>query len=91
MKVSSQTPWQTVATFLDEKAARTFAALLEAEQIRADVISDSAVLGVSITWEVVVHPEDATLAQSLIEGATFTEAELAYLSTGKLGGSEGSS
>jgi hypothetical protein len=90
MTGSAQTPWQTVSSFLDAKSAHTFAALLRAEQIRAQVSSDPTVLGVAVTWDVLVHPEDVSLAQSLIEGATFTEAELAYLSTGKLGGDEGS-
>jgi hypothetical protein len=85
MDVSSESIWESVASFLDIEMAHTVAALLEAEVIPAQVIAGSKLMGEAPLWEVRVPADHLDAARCLLAQSQLSDPELTYLATGVLG------
>jgi hypothetical protein len=74
-------PLRSVAKVFDGRVANRLADILADELIPADVV-DAPPLG----FEVWVREKDFARAKAVVEAVPISEAELAYLATGQLGG-----
>lgn len=72
-------------TVFDTLSAQVIAERLNAEGVPTRVQSDSAILGVARTCDIWVPAELVRRARSLLGSSQFSDAELSYLATGKLG------
>jgi hypothetical protein len=88
MSSTSDTAWQVVATFADLASAHAIAALFRSEGVPAEVISDTSLLGEARHCEIRVPQELVHRARWLMSQAQFTDAELTFLATGELGGTD---
>jgi hypothetical protein len=74
-----------MATFPDVLSAYPLAALFRGKGVPAEVVSDTFLLGEARHCEVRVPSELAHRARWLMSQAQFTDAELEFLATGRLG------
>jgi len=88
MASTSNSSWDIVATFSDLPSARALATLFHAEGVPNEVVCDTSLLGEARRCEIRVPLELAHRARWLMSQAQFTDAELEFLATGKLGGTE---
>jgi hypothetical protein len=88
MASTSNLAWDIVATFSDVPSAQAWVVLFRAEGVPAEVVSDTSLLGEARRCEVRVPPALAHRACWLMSQAQFTDAELAFLATGELDGSD---
>ena len=82
--------WQPVMSVLDAGVAHSIADLLEAELIRVRVTPDSTTMEAVPSWTVLVPMEQLELARNLFARSQFTDSELTFLATGKLGSTDDS-
>ena len=80
--------WQPVISVLDAAVAHSIADLLEAELIRVRVTPDSMTTEAVPSWTVLVLAEQLELARNLFARSQFTDSELTFLATGKLGSTD---
>jgi hypothetical protein len=88
----SSTPnleWQVVATFSDVASGHVIVTLFNREGLPAELIFGNPLLGDANACEIRVPRGVAHRAQWILSQAEFTDAELTYLATGKLGNVEG--
>ncbi|HME37606.1 MAG TPA: hypothetical protein VKG63_01490 [Steroidobacteraceae bacterium] len=88
MASTSNLVWDVVVTFSDVPSAQAMAVLFRGEGVPAEVISDTSLLGEARRCEIRVPSELAHRARWLMSQAQFTDAELEFLATGKLGGAD---
>jgi hypothetical protein len=88
MASTSNLAWEIVATFSDIPSAQALVSLFRAEGVPAEVVSDTSLLGQARHCEVRVSPVLAHRARWLMSQGQFTDAELAFLATGKLDGAD---
>jgi hypothetical protein len=88
MASTSNMAWDVVATFPDVVSAHPLAALFRAEGVPAEVVSDTSLLGEARRCAIRVPPELAHRARWLMSQAQFTDGELEFLATGKLGSAD---
>ena len=88
MVSTSNFAWDIVATFSDVPSAQALVVLFQAEGVPAEVVSDTSLLGEARRCEVRVPPALAHRARWLMSQAQFTDAELTFLATGELDGSD---
>jgi hypothetical protein len=88
MSSTSSLAWDVVATFSDVPSAQTLAGLLRAEGVPVDLVSDTSLLGEVRHCEVRVPLALAHRARWLMSHAKFTDAELEFLATGRLGNTD---
>lgn len=80
--------WQAVASLSDVPSAQVLAQRLIFEGVPARVMSDPQLLGEGRGCEVQVPSVLAHRARWVMSQAQFTDAELTFLATGKLGGDD---
>jgi hypothetical protein len=85
---ASNLTWDVVATFSDVASAHAMAVLLQGEGVPAKIFSDTTILGEARHCEIRVPSELAHRARWLMSQAQFTDAELTFLATGELDGSD---
>jgi hypothetical protein len=88
MSSTSKLTWNVVATFSDVVSAHALVVLFRAEGVPAEVVSDTPLLGEARRCEVHVPSELEHRARWLMSQAQFTDAELTFLATGELDGSD---
>jgi hypothetical protein len=88
MSPTSILAWDVVATFFDVASAHAMAVLLRDEGVPAEVFSESSLLGQARQCEVRVPAELARRARWLMSQSQFTDAELTFLATGELDGTD---
>jgi hypothetical protein len=88
----SSTPnleWQVVASVSDVASGHVIVTLFNYEGLPAKLILGNPLLGDANGCEIRVPREAAHRARWILSQAEFTDAELTYLATGELGGTEG--
>jgi len=85
---TSNSTWQVVAAFSDVASAHATATLFRAEGVPAKIVSDTSLLGEARGCEIQVPRELVHRARWLMSQAQFTDAELTFLATGELEGSD---
>jgi hypothetical protein len=88
MTPTSNLTWDVVATFSDVPSAQALAGLFQEEGVPVELVSDTSLLGEVRLCEVRVPSALAHRARWLMSQAKFTDAELEFLATGKLGGDD---
>jgi hypothetical protein len=88
MSPTSNLAWDVVATFSDLPSAHATVTLFRDEGVPAEVVSDTSLLGEARRCEIRVPRELAHRALWLMSQAQFTDAELTFLATGKLEGTD---
>jgi hypothetical protein len=81
----SDSPWQSLMTVYDTLSAQVLAERLNGEGVPTQVRTDSALFGVARRCEIFVPTELLPRAQRLLASSQFSDAELSYLATGRLG------
>ena len=82
MSVSS---WESLMTVFDTLSAQVLAARLNGEGVPTRVQTDSPIFGVARTCEIFVPTDLLHRARWLLASSQFSDAELSYLATGRLG------
>lgn len=77
--------WQSLMTVFDTLSAQVLAERLNADGVPTHVRTDSAIFGVARRCEIFVPTELLSRAQRLLASSQFSDAELSYLATGRLG------
>jgi len=88
--MTEESNWQSVISVIDVRVAHSIADLFEAEMISVRVIPDSRITDAAPSWTVLVSVDQLEAAQKLLAQSQFTDAELTFLATGKLGGADDS-
>jgi hypothetical protein len=88
MSSTSSLAWDVVVSFSDVPSAHAMAVLFRAEGVPAEVVSDTSLLGEARRCEIRVPQELAHRARWLMSQAQFTDAELSFLATGELDGTD---
>ena len=88
MASTSSVAWDVVATFSDVPSAQALAGLFRAEGVPVELVSDTSLLGEVRHCEVRVPSALAHRARWLMSQAQFTDAELSFLATGELDGTD---
>ena len=78
-------PYVIVAEFTDRGSADAIAALLRSEEIRVAVDPSGVLAGLAATYQVLVSESVAHRARWILQETEFSDAELTFLATGKLG------
>lgn len=81
----SDSSWELLLTVFDTLSAQVVAERLNGEGVPTRVQSDSPIFGVARTCDIWVPAELLPRAQRLLGSSEFSDAELSYLATGKLG------
>jgi hypothetical protein len=90
MNVQSELQWETIVSFSDLPSANVLADRLRSDGFPTLVTSDSHLLGEARQCQVRVPIELARRARWLLAQSQFTDEELDYLATGKLGDDQAS-
>ena len=88
--VPPDSPAVVVVEFADRGSAEAIAALLRAEDIWVTIEPSGLLAGLSATYQVLVSEHVAHRARWILRKTEFSESELAFLATGKLGGDKDS-
>ena len=83
--VMSVSSWESLLTVFDTLSAQVLAERLNADGVPTRVQADSPLFGVARTCEIFVPTELVHRARWLLASSQFSDAELSYLATGKLG------
>jgi hypothetical protein len=83
--VMSDPTWQSLVTVYDTLSAQVLAERLNGDGVPTRVRADSEIFGVARTCEIFVPAELLPRAKSLLASSQFSDAELTYLATGRLG------
>ena len=78
-----------MATFSDVSSGHVIVTLFTREGLPAELILGNPLLGDANSCEIRVPREVAHRARWILSQAEFTDAELTYLATGKLGNTDG--
>jgi hypothetical protein len=89
MSATPYLEWQVVETFSDVASGHVIVTLFNREGLPAKLILGNPLLGDANGCEIRVPREMAHRARWILSQAEFTDAELTYLATGELGGTEG--
>jgi hypothetical protein len=88
--MTEESNWQSVISVLDARVAHSIANLLEAEMISVRVIPDSRITDATPSWTVLVSVKQLEAARNLLTRSQFTDADLTFLATGELSGTDDS-
>ena len=80
---------EPVAEVSDLGSAQVLVGILLGESVRAKAEPVGLVAGFPRAFRVLVDPRQAHRARWVLQPSDFTDAELDFLATGKLGGAEG--
>jgi hypothetical protein len=80
-----ESSWQPVTSVLDQGVARSLADLLDAEMISVRVVPHAGSPEAVESWIVLVPEAQSETARELLAQSQLSDAELAFLATGKLG------
>jgi hypothetical protein len=84
----SETQWRLLITLPDLPSAQSLAQVLIDDGIVARVMSDASVLGQAAPSRIYVDATHLYRARWFMAQRQFTDEELDYLATGRLGGAE---
>ena len=76
---------EVVAEYSDRGSADAIAGILEGEGVRTKVVPANFVAGMPSIYRVLVGANQAHRARWVLEGEDFSDSELNFLATGKLG------
>lgn len=88
MSSSPNLEWQVVATFSDVASGHVIVTLFNQEGLPAKLILGNPLSGDANGCEIRVPRELAHRARWILSQAELTDAELTYLATGELGGTD---
>jgi hypothetical protein len=81
----SESTWQLLVTVFDTISAQLLTDRLNGEGVPTQVRSDSELLGMARTCQILVPAELLHRARHVLSFEQFSENELSYLATGRLG------
>jgi hypothetical protein len=81
----SESTWQLLVTVYDTISAQLLTDRLNGEGVPTQVRSDSELLGMARTCQIFVPPELHHRARYVLDSERFSDSELAWLATGRLG------
>ncbi len=81
----SDPPLVAVGDFADRGSAEAIAALLRAEDLHVEIDASGVLAGLSASYRVLVPDSVEHRARWILRESEFSDAELSYLATGKLG------
>ena len=81
----SESPWQLLITVFDTISAQLLTERLNAEGVPTQVRSDSELLGVARTCQILVPAELLHRARFVLSSEQLSDSELSWLATGRLG------
>jgi hypothetical protein len=79
----SASPWQSLVTVFDTLSAQVLVERLNAEGVPTRLKTDTELLGVARSCEILVPAESLSRAQRLLSSEQISDAELSYLATGE--------
>jgi hypothetical protein len=77
-------PWSSVASYTDRISAEAVLALLVAENISGQIVSNEHIPGLGSEFSVLVPSEWRSRALRVLEESRVPERELTFLATGEL-------
>jgi hypothetical protein len=81
----SESTWQLLVTVYDTISAQLLTDRLNGEGVPTQVRSDSELLGMARACQIFVPPELLHRARHVLDSERFSDSELAWLATGRLG------